>query len=659
MSIQHVIAIGPQGGKIVGYHGGKPIYLGSPEAEKLVLKTPAGSPAHAAHEAGLQVGVHPTEHDTVAVSWSHTDPKAVAAAKAWLSAHGGAKALPPGTVPIKSSTHTILHVPRAWAEASKGGNKKPSGNSPEEIKSWLDDLPVGSVVKLAPNSHPLTKLDTGKWLSAGSGAFSLGWSSGWISTSGGTDPHVVTLGASPPMAPQAAPSAPGDAIKNGPADNTPAGIKSWLDSLPAGSQVKLEPAASPVTKQADGKWFAPGGGSVDSGLLSKMADGTPILVSEDKHSTESVTPTTKPGTKTPAEAGYHPVDKAALHVWGLKSWKGSARHPMVTPDGPGQLLGHVFVPLSGDKLTGDALVEVGGQQKAYSLSALTPVAGAPLQGPWAHPDVKVWHHPGVKAMMDKALAAPITDDEGNPQGAHTGKSVFDALGDAGIPCFLIGGMVRDAVQGKVGNDLDFAYQGTGAQALRQAAKSLGLPLATYSAAGQGNGSGLVEFGHDNKTVESGKLQGKGFGGYGTSHAPNPPPPPIRGGDAHSDAQSHDFACNALLYDHKNGTIIDPTGHGVADALSKTLRMTVPQAQWGHWLSSNPNNIGRYYKFRGRGYTPADAATEHLFKTAGKALVEAGKVPAFALMDMKKAKEAVIADFGEAWYNQHIGSKVGG
>ena len=34
----------------------------------------------------------------------------------------------------------------------------------------------------------------------------------------------------------------------------------------------------------------------------------------------------------------------------------------------------------------------------------------------------------------------------------------------------------------------------------------------------------------------------------------------------------DFACNTLLYDISSGSVIDPTGQGVQDALNYVLRI---------------------------------------------------------------------------------------
>lgn len=111
MSAQAIVKIGPHGGKIVGFHGTKPIYLGSPEAAKFEHQAPAGSPAEKAGHHDLGVSVHPTQHDHLQIA-SRGDGSA-AKLEAWANASGG---LPAGTFITKSSFGAHALVPRAWAE---------------------------------------------------------------------------------------------------------------------------------------------------------------------------------------------------------------------------------------------------------------------------------------------------------------------------------------------------------------------------------------------------------------------------------------------------------------------------------------------------------------------------------------------------------------
>jgi hypothetical protein len=65
-------------------------------------------------------------------------------------------------------------------------------------------------------------------------------------------------------------------------------------------------------------------------------------------------------------------------------------------------------------------------------------------------------------------------------------------------------------------------------------------------------------------------------------------------DITRDAKLRDFTINALYLDVSDGKIIDPTGHGIRDLNSKTLRLL---------NANNPYHIARYFKFRQAGYLP--------------------------------------------------------
>jgi hypothetical protein len=63
-----------------------------------------------------------------------------------------------------------------------------------------------------------------------------------------------------------------------------------------------------------------------------------------------------------------------------------------------------------------------------------------------------------------------------------------------------------------------------------------------------------------------------------------------------DAETRDFACNTLYYDPLNRVIVDPTGHGVADARANRLRVAR-----GATLEKDDNIALRFWKFRMRGF----------------------------------------------------------
>lgn len=739
----HVIAIGPQGGKIVGYHHGDlkhPIYAGSAEAHKLELQHPHGSPAASAGDHGVHVSIHPTRHDTAMATWKHDQAPQ---AKEWLAKHGGAAALPKGTEVHKTSSHTVLHVPRDWAEKSTTAEKTGSGigvqvagpHAVPQAAAALKAAAIGSTATLHDSEgkpHTFAKTGDDTWEAGG------GWEGPGYALAGFVvDDSDGKMTITPPAAAPAKVwtkaelkaallSAPvgstatvdfndGDGptayVKQeasdkpshdkwvsagGEASSSVLGVvilssdgkleiappktkaeilaewKAKLTEAPTGTKVEFTAPngmKASVTKNTDGDWWEPGHhpaaetatiasavtwGTGDAVVTLPTAIPAPKPVAAPPAPAPPAAATTtakKPKlkkTSTPVE-----VHKASLKTWGVQHWHASARHPVNTPEGAGYLLGHVVAHGNHDMTTGHVWVEMeDGTEKQFMTSAVSPQEGAPLQAPWAHPGVKAWAIPEVKETLDGLLAQKLTTEGGSPL-MHSGADVFNALADEGVPCFVIGGTIRDAIQGKKGKDIDFSFGGTGAQGARGAAKKLGLPLAQHSANSLGNPSGLVEFGHDDKDKDEGKVQGKGFAGLGSGTKAKIPPPAIRGSDMRSDAMSHDFTCNTLFYDHKNGVILDPLGTGVQDALSQTLRFPIPQAQWADWLQRNPNNVGRYYKFRDRGYQPADQAHVDFMKSEGKKHVEAGNLPGFAMAQLKAAKKHVIADFGQAWYDQHV------
>lgn len=84
-------------------------------------------------------------------------------------------------------------------------------------------------------------------------------------------------------------------------------------------------------------------------------------------------------------------------------------------------------------------------------------------------------------------------------------------------------------------------------------------------------------------------------------------------DIEADSQRRDFTCNALYYDPKNHTIIDPTGMGIADAQNKVLRI----ASGADYVDKNHELVLRYLKFRSRGYKTTPETTKKIHELAKK------------------------------------------
>jgi len=372
----------------------------------------------------------------------------------------------------------------------------------------------------------------------------------------------------------------------------------------------------------------------------------------------------QPAPAVPAGTLTTPLNaaqKAALPVWGVSDWRGSTHHPVSTPSGPGVYLGR-GVEDGFDIETGKLVVRLqSGEVKAFHESQVTPADNV-LRGAWTPDDVAVHKAPAAAAIIDKILAGKVTTSGGTPLGP-TFADVLDRFADEGIQAFVAGGLVRDALQGKPGADVDFTSTAP-AQQMRAAASKHHLPMAQHTAGGPGNHSGLLDFGHDDQGIDEGKIQGKAFIGHGGGYKKTSSVM-AKGPSMVEDLVVRDFACNAIYYDHKNQTILDPSGHGVEDAINKVLRIPVEKTRWSEWAKTQPANALRYWKFIARGYTPADAETRQLVITECAKNIETHSAPGSAYGGVTKMgpakraafKAAVIADMGLAWWDKHMQPKV--
>ena len=145
--------------------------------------------------------------------------------------------------------------------------------------------------------------------------------------------------------------------------------------------------------------------------------------------------------------------------------------------------------------------------------------------------------------------------------------------------YVAGGFLRDIFQGDVADDLDFIFKCGGGNLvpwLFKVAEKKGWPTKKKI-----NDSHQTRF--DYVAVGKGKMK---FSGH-----------PVGSGC------EGEFAMNTLLYDVKNGVIIDPTGYGIYDAINFTLRIPVPEEGWRGWFEEDrlpAMKILRYYNFCGRG-----------------------------------------------------------
>jgi len=134
-------------------------------------------------------------------------------------------------------------------------------------------------------------------------------------------------------------------------------------------------------------------------------------------------------------------------------------------------------------------------------------------------------------------------------------------------------------------------------------------------------------------------------------------------DMVQDTSRRDFTCNALYYDTKNEVILDPTGHGIADAQNKVLRLAPSKEE----ADKNRCLHVRFWKFRARGYTPEAETLDYIKKHADKWWTALQEDPQYLVSDIYKAigkggdpkknlakfKDAMEAD-GALWlYDKHV------
>ena len=126
-------------------------------------------------------------------------------------------------------------------------------------------------------------------------------------------------------------------------------------------------------------------------------------------------------------------------------------------------------------------------------------------------------------------------------------SVRNALPDVEI--YLVGGAVRDMLLNRVSHDLDFAIPKDAIQSARRAAHAL---HADFYVLDESFDTARVILSADNGTRDI--LDFAAF----------------RGSDLEADLRGRDFTINAIVYDLRNETILDPLG-GASDLRSKLIR----------------------------------------------------------------------------------------
>lgn len=288
------------------------------------------------------------------------------------------------------------------------------------------------------------------------------------------------------------------------------------------------------------------------------------------------------------------------------------------------------------------------------------------------PEAFVKATPRQVHLIDKALGRRVL-------GSHQATEAIDWLAAHGYESYLTGGMVRELVESTAPGsrtsdsqaldamrDTDLvstAPPSVGRRMLKEIDPdapngNIDIGLDQWGTLVSGNPSDGLDF---MSMAISGTLLPKTYDPFrDTMEVPS-----VFGGDLAKDVERRDFALNALYYDAKNHVIIDPTGHGIADAQSRVLRL----AHQGDNLETNPTLIYRFWKFRARGYQPERETLRQILRLATDQLHrEATTDPQALVISMAKTiglkggrpesqlkafKEAMVADGAGALYEQYL------
>ncbi len=170
----------------------------------------------------------------------------------------------------------------------------------------------------------------------------------------------------------------------------------------------------------------------------------------------------------------------------------------------------------------------------------------------------------------------------------------------GYETYVVGGTVRDVINGTSSNDVDLVTSMPLEKALPLVRSMYGGPQTLRDSAKK---NGHLRPGGDPRAGDPYiDLSVFKHSFIGTQNA-------IFSDDFGFDVRNRDFACNAIYYDPLNRALIDPTGLGIADVTSRVLRL-VNDARL-----RAPGQLGRIFircvKFMCKGFSPAEELERQL------------------------------------------------
>lgn len=158
----------------------------------------------------------------------------------------------------------------------------------------------------------------------------------------------------------------------------------------------------------------------------------------------------------------------------------------------------------------------------------------------------------------------------------------------GYETYLVGGTVRDFIQGEKSKDIDLVTTMPLKSALPLIKSMFNNKYSYYKENGYIRIGGAPASGDPFIDVKNFTVSNSGAGSK------------IFGSEIESDLKIRDFACNAIYYDAINRRIIDPSGRGIKDAKNKKLTIVKDQQFHSAYFSGGQIVI-RLVKFVTRGY----------------------------------------------------------
>lgn len=207
--------------------------------------------------------------------------------------------------------------------------------------------------------------------------------------------------------------------------------------------------------------------------------------------------------------------------------------------------------------------------------------------------------PAWKHLKDNALVRKTSIEEQHlfeqilNQKLPGSSTYFDFISEVwyrGFDIFLVGGTVRDIINGSISNDVDLVTSMPLSKVYSLATAMFGRIPKEYCKSNTGYLKIGGDLGSDDLFID---LKTFCSHGLGTDHA-------VFGNNMSLDTSLRDFACNAIYYEPINQLLIDPSGIGIRDAKEKRLSIVADKL-----IPNRRYQIGtipiRFLKFVIRGY----------------------------------------------------------